>query len=209
MKNNIKSLTIITMVLVFMFLAKVDIVNAADPYFVSHVVYDSNLKSYSVEESELKAVITDTESGAIYVFKSIQYGTTMYYDLNGKIEKVKLNGKVLKDFTKEVITTKAEEATKKEQETTAPKTQTWNLKAKKPKMKKVKKTYKGNTYVKGKGWKEKKVKYVYGYKLTWGKTKGAADYVVQRYAPAEKKYVTIKKSKEIPRRKEHIPLRIL
>lgn len=199
-KTFSKLTLVITVIVLSLAICKPIDVKAATPYFVSHVAYDTNLVSHTVDDSDLVNVISDPETGAIYIYKSITYGTTMYCDLKGNIEKVKdSNGKVLKDFTKEPATkseTREKQTTAQTTTASASKYGEWSAKGKKPTYKKIKKTYKGPVYSKKKhAWGEGKIKYTYGYKITWGKTTNAKGYLVQRYAPAEKKWVTLKTTK--------------
>jgi uncharacterized protein YkwD len=185
MKNLIERLSFVITVFALILSVNIVSVKATTYNYVSHVVYDTNLNAHTVTDDDLVCIVTDTETGVTYIFKSISYGTTMYYDLDGKIQKVKNSstGDILKDFTKENTTTKTTEKV-------TTKTVIWNTKVKKLKKTTVKKSYKA--YESPTAKKPSKIKYVYGYKFTWKKVKGAKGYVVQRYAPAEKKWVTIK-----------------
>lgn len=171
----------------------------------TYVAYDLNLQAHTVTADQITEVAAATlENGnrVVTIFKCSEYGTTMYYGTDGKIQKVKntATGQIIKDFTVDAVTQIAETTVKvvtpttKAVETTTAKAQVWNTKVTGLKKKTVKKTYKAYRSIYDK--KMSKIKYTYGYKISWKKKKGAKGYVLQRYAPAQKKWVTIKTTKK-------------
>lgn len=198
-KTNFKKLVNVIIVLILLIVVGVNIKVSAT---TTYTTYDKQGNKVQITQEQVTSMTNGTVNGEKIpiMISCSELGTKVYFNTDGTVKQIVdlSTGKILFDYTNSVETTTAAAqtatATAATTATASTTAKTWNKKVTKVKKKTVYKTYKGYKSLDAK--KMTKIKYKYGFKITWKKIAKAKGYQIQRYENAKKCWTTIKTIKK-------------